>query len=170
MSTAEKIIDDFSRAENVQRWLPQNDVVMGGLSNSRIEATNGGTILFTGRVSLENYGGFASVRSQNNETLAGFDGITLHIKGDGKRYGLFLETSALSDDGFYVGNFDTTKDVWTDARLSFQEFTPIVRGEIVPNAPALNLADIEMFGLIIADNQEGVFVLELAEIKAYQEV
>ena len=129
MPTTERTITDFSRAEDVQRWLPQNDVVMGGLSNSHIEATSAGTVLFIGKVSLENYGGFASVRSRNTETLAGFDGIALRVKGDGKRYGLFLETSALSDEGFYVGNFNTMKDMWTDVRLSFQEFTPIIRGK-----------------------------------------
>ena len=169
MPTTEKIIANFSKAEDVQRWLPQNDVVMGGLSNSRIQATSAGTVLFTGRVSLENYGGFASVRSQNDSTLEGFDGIALRVKGDGKRYGLFVETPALSDDAFYIGNFDTTKDTWMDARLSFKQFTPIMRGEVVPDALPLDPATIKLFGLIIADNQEGPFVLEIAEIKAYQE-
>ena len=169
MATSEKIIADFSRAEDVQRWLPQDDIVMGGLSNSRIQATDNGPVLFSGRVSLENYGGFASARSQNNDYFGGYDGIMLRVKGDGKKYGLFVETAALFDDSFYLGSFPTTKDTWITVQLPFKEFVPIARGEVLSDAQPLNAATIDMFGLIIADNQEGPFALEIAEIKAYRE-
>jgi hypothetical protein len=60
-SASDKTLFDFQSATNAA-WRVVNDNVMGGVSTSRFEATNG-VALFRGDVSLENNGGFASVRS-----------------------------------------------------------------------------------------------------------
>lgn len=44
------------------KWRIVNDGVMGGLSSSRV-SVNDDKIIFSGNVSLENNGGFASLRS-----------------------------------------------------------------------------------------------------------
>ena len=62
----EKLIFNFDNLAEVQQWRTIDDVVMGGVSQSVIKAGSQGTVLFTGTVSLENFGGFASVSSTSN--------------------------------------------------------------------------------------------------------
>ena len=61
-AASEKTLFDFSTATNAPAWQVVNDDVMGGVSTSRFSVTNG-VAVFRGEVSLENNGGFASVRS-----------------------------------------------------------------------------------------------------------
>ena len=53
---------DFSENSESNRWQVVNDGVMGGLSQATFKVGENGTALFTGRVSLENNGGFSSLR------------------------------------------------------------------------------------------------------------
>jgi hypothetical protein len=56
--------------------------------------------LFSGEVSTENNGGFASVRSKNFDPawdLGGYEGIRVTLKGEGQRYKLILRTSGAWD-------------------------------------------------------------------------
>ena len=62
---------EFKTTQEFESWRIVNDGVMGGLSDSQIEWNEEkGTLSFSGNVSLENYGGFASTRtiSQNFKT------------------------------------------------------------------------------------------------------
>ena len=52
------LLFDFSTERTIDAWVPINDVVMGGVSSGRLEATGNDTAAFTGFVSLENDGGF----------------------------------------------------------------------------------------------------------------
>lgn len=47
---------------DIDQWYVVNDNVMGGVSNSSMVFTENETLVFKGRVSLDNNGGFASVR------------------------------------------------------------------------------------------------------------
>ena len=55
---------EFISQEEVSRFQSIDDRVMGGISQSRILKLENNTALFTGIVSTENNGGFASVRSE----------------------------------------------------------------------------------------------------------
>lgn len=54
---------DFASPASVARWSAIDDVVMGGISHSRLDHDPAGHGVFAGVVSLERNGGFASVRS-----------------------------------------------------------------------------------------------------------
>lgn len=58
-----KTLFDSTRPGSVASWQPVNDVIMGGISESRIVEQNEPYATFTGTVSLESGGGFASVRT-----------------------------------------------------------------------------------------------------------
>ena len=58
---------DLSKGEKESPWETVDDVVMGGLSKSSFSHSGEGTEVFQGTVSLDNYGGFASVRSAPGE-------------------------------------------------------------------------------------------------------
>jgi monofunctional biosynthetic peptidoglycan transglycosylase len=159
---------DFRSPEVRRRWRIVNDGVMGGLSQSRMAVTEGGTGVFQGTVSLENNGGFASVRTQPTDFgLAGRKGLSLRIKGDGRRYQLRLRTDRQFDGVAYTSSFDTVDGEWTTARVEFQDCLPTFRGRKVSNAPTLEPSRIRQIGFLIADKQQGPFRLEIESIKAY---
>ena len=54
---------DPSNNIGVDKWGIVNDGVMGGISQSNIYLNEVDNIIFAGNVSLENNGGFASIRS-----------------------------------------------------------------------------------------------------------
>lgn len=52
------------KSPGAEKWFEViNDKVMGGLSESRVTITPDNTALFEGELSLENKGGFASIRT-----------------------------------------------------------------------------------------------------------
>ena len=53
---------DFPNQPSFKNWQIVNDDVMGGISNSKMYLNEENRAVFEGRVSLENYGGFCSVR------------------------------------------------------------------------------------------------------------
>jgi hypothetical protein len=141
---------------------------MGGVSSGRMRMMET-TAVFEGALSLENNGGFASLRSDALDyPLQGFSGVRLRIKGDGKRYQFRLRTSAAFDGPSYRCSFDTRKDEWEEVDLPFSEFVASFRGRVLPDYPALKPRDIVTLGVLVADKQEGNFRLEVDWIKAYQ--
>jgi monofunctional biosynthetic peptidoglycan transglycosylase len=163
----ENVLIDFGQPREEDRWEIVLDGVMGGLSQGRMKLTRGVGI-FAGELSLENDGGFASVRSAPRDfRLAGYDGLILRVRGDGKRYRLRLRTEDAYDGIAYQAVFLTEPDEWLEPRVSFDEFAPVFRGRIVTGAPVLEPGRIRRIGVMIADGQRGPFRLEIAWIKAY---
>jgi hypothetical protein len=161
---------DFSDPEAATGWRAIHDVVMGGISSGGIEATTEGSMLFKGVVSLENSGGFASIRSGSRKwDLSACDGIVIRFRGDGKRYKLNLKTDSSFDGIMYRVSFETAEGEWRELRFPFTEFSATFRGRSVPDAPPLDPARIASVGFLISDKQEGPFRLELGSIGAYSE-
>jgi NADH dehydrogenase [ubiquinone] 1 alpha subcomplex assembly factor 1 len=64
------------------------------------------------------------------------------------------------------GALNTKRGEWAEHRLAFKDFAPTFRGRILPDVPPLDPAKATAVGLLISDQQEGPFKLELALIKA----
>ena len=88
------VLFDFTNASVARGWRSVDDDVMGGVSSSRIEpGVDSGPrgARFVGTVSLENNGGFASIRSTPAPLgLAGAEGLELELIGDGHTYKLSI--------------------------------------------------------------------------------
>ncbi len=152
---------EFSRVDP-QSWLPINDGVMGGLSQSKMIATGTGTAVFSGTVSLENNGGFASVRAALEELdLSDYEGLVVRIFGDGKRYQLRLRTDNRYDGIAYQASFETADGAWEEIEIPFSSFLPTYRGRRPRGAPPLDAGKISQIGFMIADKQNGPFRLEI---------
>ena len=162
-----KTIFAFDRQSDTRQWPAINDRVMGGISQGQSEITSHGTLRFSGNVSLENNGGFASIRSLPIERdLSAYDGILMRIRGDGKRYALNLRTDVQFRAGSYRVKFDTEASKWLEVFLPFADFRATSFGVELPDAPPLDLQKIRSFGLLISDKQAGPFELEVDWIKA----
>ncbi|MBE0568144.1 MAG: CIA30 family protein [Deltaproteobacteria bacterium] len=159
-----------SFGQGALRWFYIGDPIMGGVSNGVMEIAEGVGV-FRGAVSLERGGGFASVRSEEGRfDLSGFTGLLVRARGDGRRYGLRLRSSAGFDGVNYHADFHPEAGVWTDVRIPFPDFRPVFRGQPVAESPPLDTADIRTFGLIIAGRQAGPFRLELKSIRGYRDL
>ena len=167
------LVIDFSNEAEARRWQPIDDVVMGGVSASRLEATASSTAVFTGRLSLENNGGFASVRSNlggergSEAALAEAAQLALRFRGDGKTYKLRLRTTRSFDGVNYEARFPTRAGVWEERSFAIEDFVPVWRGRVVRDAPELDPARVQSVGLMISDEQAGEFRLELASLSVH---
>jgi uncharacterized protein YbjT (DUF2867 family) len=177
----EKVIFDFSNPSQDLKniWGALDDVVMGGVSESNIQLVEG-TALFAGNVSTANSGGFASVRTKNFSPaidLSAYDGVELRVRGDGKRYKIFLRDESKWDGIGYSYSFDTVPNIWITVRVSFKDLIPVFRAKSVKDCQPLNTASVCSLQLMLSkfeyDGQlnprfsPGGFALQLESIKAY---
>lgn len=145
-----------------------DDVVMGGVSDSAMQLTPDGTALFAGNLSLENSGGFASVRTVlERRNYDGFAGFRLRVKGDGKRYSFRARNDDRFDGVVYKFDFETVPGEWMEIELPFAGFVPSFRGRTLADVPPLDSANIVQIGFLISNRQEGEFRLEVGRIEAY---
>ena len=151
---------DFDDAADVTLWRAVDDVVMGGVSRSTIRQARPGVASFSGNVSLENFGGFASVRTPPRDwDTAGASAFLLRVRGDGHAYKFTIRTGDGFDGIQYQARFTAPAEAWTDVRLPVQDFVATFRGRKVPFAPALDPAKVRALGLMISDKQAGSFEL-----------
>ena len=169
--TSEEITDmnklfDFTSNVGFQSWRTVDDRVMGGVSWSRMIPQEH-FASFQGTLSLENNGGFASVRSPElDERLENVDSIRLKVRGDGRTYQLSIRTDRVFDEVRYRTSFDTEEGVWEEVVLSLGYFSPTRRGRCVPGTPDLRASDVRSFGLMVADKQDGQFRLDVESLSA----
>jgi hypothetical protein len=151
---------DFDDGTDVASWHAVDDVVMGGVSRSAFEQAGAGIARFRGNVSLENFGGFASVRTPPRDwETAGAEAFLLRVRGDGKTYKFTIRTGDGFDGIQYQQRIAPVADQWCDVRLPVEWFVPTFRGRKVPFAPALDPAQVRAIGLMVSDQQAGTFDL-----------
>ena len=148
-------------------WQTVLDGVMGGRSTGRIAAGEGGTLRFTGELSLENNGGFSQIRTAVPEgTFAGARGLVLRVKGDGRTYQCDIRSSRLRlMAGGYQSRFTTKAGEWIEVEIPFDQSVARVFGRDLPDAPPLDPASIESVGITLSDKREGPFAIEVDWIR-----
>ncbi len=162
-----KVLIDFSDAAADKQWLSVNDNVMGGVSKGRFRVTENKTLEFSGEISLQNNGGFASIRTRPAKLdLAGYDTIALRVKGDGRSYYFDLRTPSGISAGSYRAPVKTIKDTWQEVRIPLNGFQYAAFGKLIPFAGPLVAANVQSVGFTLADKQAGKFRLEVQWIKA----
>ena len=141
-------------------WQTVNDGVMGGRSQGSFKLTDRGTLVFSGEISLQNKGGFSSVRTRRSSLATeGCDGLELRVKGDGRGYKVSLRTSGVPGMIAYWAELKTTPGVWTRVRIPFSDWVPTSFGRKLPG-PALQVSKI--------NSVAGPFALEVDRISTYR--
>ena len=154
MKSEGKMIYDFHENSSLRNWAIVDDGVMGGLSS--------GNLLFYGYVSLDNYGGFTSVRFRKNVSLKGYDSIVLRVQGDNKFYQLRIR-SGYNDRHSYVKRF-YAKDQWSDIEILLSSMEPQFRGRSL-RMRNFNGNSIVELGLLIGNKVEERFALKIDHIR-----
>lgn len=158
---------DFSPTDSTA-WYSVNDGVMGGISESAIRLTEQETGVFAGVLSLENNGGFASVRGvMARRDLTAYAGLEVRVRGDGRTYQLRLRTDDRVDGVAYRAFFETSAATWTTARIPFTEFLPTFRGRTLRDEAPVNLQRVEQVSFMLADKTPGAFALEIDGVWAW---
>ena len=76
---------DFTKDADSSQWYIVDDGVMGGLSQGNFRINDDGNGEYSGRISLDNYGGFSSLRYRCGPTkIDNHTHLVLKVKGDGK--------------------------------------------------------------------------------------
>jgi len=168
-SPAERMLFNFIDPVAAASWYAVNDMVLAGKSRCRLDAADGYAV-FVGKVSLRNLGGFASMRAPvARGELSGYDGLAVRVRGDGKKYKLFVKTNKPDDGMRYQVEIDPGKGAWRTIRVPFSEFKPFWRPWPLYIWPNLAAGKIEKLGLMIADGQQGPFRLEIQWVGAYSD-
>lgn len=160
---------DLSNLLKRVEWTSVTDSVMGGISIAELEFSPEGLLTFSGRVSLENNGGFASVRAQSAQIdLSAYKGLLLKVRGDGKRYSLNLGSNFRIPAGSYRAAFETVKNTWQETYLPLADFKLVAYGREISGMPDFDPARLQSLGFMVTGGQEGSFQLEVAWIRAVE--
>jgi hypothetical protein len=156
---AERLVD-FADDGTTAAWHPIDDVVMGGVSHSLLQPYSRGIACFSGVVSLQHGGGFASVRTEPRTwNTAGAHAFVVRCRGDGRQYKFTVRV----DDGFdglqYQARFSPPSGHWVEVALPVDGFVASFRGRPVMGADPLDPAKVRQLGLMVSDKQAGAFEL-----------
>ena len=163
------VLVDLGDAGEVATWTTVNDPVMGGRSTSAVTFENGG-LLFSGTISLENNGGFASARGPQDPDIGrratGATALRVRAVGDGKTY--VLKVGDAGQPWSYVRRFTTEAGVARTYDLPVESFQPVgMRFDPAPDAPqTLDPSRINQVSVFILDEQQGPFALTINGIDA----
>jgi monofunctional biosynthetic peptidoglycan transglycosylase len=156
---------DFTGAEASKEWQPVNDGVMGGVSEGKFKITDKRTMEFFGTLSLENNGGFASVRTKAKKLgLVKGDTLVARVKGDGREYLLNLYLNKPRIAFSYRATVQTKKDEWIEAKVPLDQFEATSFGRVMKDAGPVNPDEVNSLGFMLSDKKAGPFKLEVESI------
>ncbi|MDG1244902.1 MAG: CIA30 family protein [Polaribacter sp.] len=162
MNTSDALIFNFTKEANLSSWQVIDDGVMGGRSQGNFAINEEGNAVFEGTVSLDNYGGFSSVRHRLLEKdISKYTKVLLRIKGDGKKYQFRIKEKR-RDYYSYITTFQTTNK-WQTITLEMHQMYPAFRGRTL-NMDNLKPNKIEEIAILIGNKKAEKFRLEIDSI------
>lgn len=161
----ERLLFSFDKPGSTEGWQTVNDGVMGGRSDGRFKINDSKNMEFFGTLSLENNGGFASVRARgSNLSLKKEDVIVLRVKGDGRDYKFNVYDQPNLNGFSYRQSFKTKKNKWIEVELPVKNFVATWRGRIFPDQK-FDPSNVAGLGFLLGDKKAGPFKLEIEWIK-----
>lgn len=163
MTTNILTLFNFTKKSNLSNWYVVVDGVMGGLSQGSFKLTNEGNAVFSGIISLENNGGFSSIRyGIGNTDISGKTTVVIRLKGDGKKYQFRVKQNS-DDRHSFVSQFQTSGD-WEIIEIPLNSLYPTYRGRklTIGNFSANYLEEI---GFLVGNKRRELFQLELDYIQ-----
>ena len=159
---------DFGKGE-ANGWRALNDGVMGGRSIGVVDYSRN-TMTWEGTVSLENNGGFSSVRSPwGLRDLSGFGSMTFRCRtttGAADTFTLTMETHERWWMPYWKANFSVDPE-WSEVTLDFADLkkSSAMTGDLPKLWSWGALDDILRIGMMKYDGTAGDFGLEVDWIR-----
>jgi hypothetical protein len=171
VSKAEKTIVQFSDVTKDAFWFALTDKVnpenlQGSTAFMTVDWNLKKAKFFGELVPNEQQNGFASFRAVDNWDLSEVEKIKFETVGDNRSYRLLLkdETAVNSENAYsYQATFLAGEEVTTQI-LEIKNFVPVYRGEILADAPALDVSNIRQIGIQLNDGVKGPYSLEFGEL------
>ncbi len=161
--TFSQMIYDFGKTNDINAWQIVDDVVMGGRSSGTFALDEEGHGHFSGEVSLENNGGFSSVRYRVPDmSVSPNDVVQIRLKGDGKNYQFRVKENQ-NDYYSFINTFSTSGE-WETIEIPLNEFYPSYRGRKL-NRPNFDGSQIEEVVFLIGNKKEQSFSLHIDYIR-----
>ena len=160
------VLVDFGDKQNSSGWNVVNDGVMGGRSVGKARLTDDGVMNFSGTLSLENNGGFSSIRSGPIDVHMEIeDGFRVRLKGDGRTYifNLYPKTRRMAFS--YRADLPSVAGQWTEVFVPLKTFVPTSFGRRVQGGGVLTPDQISRIGFMLSDKKPGAFNLEIEWVK-----
>ena len=157
---------DFTGADAAKEWQNVNDGVMGGVSEGKFRITDQKSLEFYGTLSLENNGGFASVRSKSQKLdLEKGDTLIIKVRGDGREYTLNLYVNKPLIAFSYRATVQTKKDEWIEVNVPLDKFEATSFGRVVKDLGPVDAKEVNALGFMLSDKKAGPFKMEVEWIK-----
>lgn len=164
--TPPRTLFDFTGADAEQEWQNVNDGVMGGVSEGKFKITDKKTLEFFGTLSLENNGGFASVRTKAKKLgLEKGDSLVAKVRGDGREYSLNLYLNKPLIAFSYRAMVQTKKDEWIEVKVPLDKFEATSFGRVVKDSGAVKPEEVNALGFMLSDKKAGPFKMEVERIE-----
>lgn len=162
MSAFSDLKIDFGNGKAGADWVIINDDVMGGRSVASV-FLNDGSVVFEGKISLENSGGFASWRSPVSELdLSEFRTVTIRYRTSERIFAFVLEDNLTYYRPNYKHDLNADNSDWQEITMKLADFKASVLGR--PTGASLTSAQLKgmkRMGFILNDKQAGAFTLEV---------
>ena len=153
---------NFAGADAAKEWQNINDGVMGGVSEGKFKITDKKTLEFYGTLSLENNGGFASVRTKPKKLgLEKGDSLLVRLRGDGREYSMNLHVPRPLVAFSYRSMIQTKKDEWIEVKLPLDKFQATSFGRPVKDAGPVDPQEVNGLGFLLGDKKTGPFKMEI---------
>ena len=167
---AKNSVVEFDRSEaDSLGWRVVDDGVMGGRSKGNLNVSEDGVLTFSGTLSLENRGGFSSLRTERVKmNLTEAEGLVARVKGDGRTYQMRFNTDAKfrGMEISFMAEFNTRKGEWIEVKVPFDQFKGSFRGMSL-SKEKFDPGKISRIGLLLGDKKEGPFKLQVDWIRSY---
>lgn len=161
-SMTSHVIFDFNKNSDIKDWKVVLDGVMGGRSSGNFSLDADGHGVFEGSISLENNGGFSSVRYKFKKIETNdYSKAVLKIKGDGKDYQFRVKANS-GDYYSYIIPFETS-GAWEEVEITLKDMYPSFRGRKL-DMPNFANGPIEEITFLIANKRQENFKLLIDEI------
>lgn len=159
---AQELLIDFGKNTGGQNWSVTNDGVMGGLSQGQAYLTDS-SVVFQGEVSLENNGGFSSLRSPYQRlNLSDYEEVEIKTRSSGLPFSITFSKS----QRFWIPNYkhflSLNNEKWVIDTFKLSKLAEFRMGDstnrVINEKDIASLIGINFFN---EGKKEGRFLLEV---------
>lgn len=162
---------DFGDPRFGEDWRQVNDSLGGGGSECEVKSTPRGSCIFEGHVYLKDGTGYAILQSEpGHYDLGGCHGLFIRLRGDGKVYTIGLKDNDDFGGLEYRAHIKTADGARMEVQIPFSECEVVEFDMPVEDPRPLRADSIRQVSLMVLDNQEGGFRVDIEEVSGYAEV